>query len=453
LDDAEKLIRLCCGRKAVVMQVTKDLKKKKPPKLYDLTTLQREANRYYGYTAKQTLEYAQSLYEKKLITYPRTDSYFITADMESSTSELIDAFGGVERSNIARIIDDEKVSDHHAIIPTKHSLNIKEDQVPASEINIFNLIKMKLIAAVALDYVYEEVTVNVRVEDIEFTAKETTPIELGYKKLENEFRKSLGQKLEDTTKESMLLIKIKENDSFAIKSTEKIEGWTSPPKYFTEDTLLSAMERAGVEALDETLEVEKKGLGTPATRASIIEKLIYMNYVERKNKNLMVTDKAIDLIKIVPDRIKSAKLTAEWENRLTKISNGTDNADQFIQEIQKEMSDLVVSYSDFKDTSIFKTPKEVIGSCPRCKSEVHEGRKNFYCSSDICKFSMWKEDKFFINKKKKISKVVAKALLTSGKTKVKNLYSEKKEKYYDATVILNDTGTWVNYRLEFDKKS
>ena len=452
ITEAEELMKLCRGKTAVVTKVTKDLKKTKPPKLYDLTTLQREANRYYGYTAQQTLDYAQSLYEKKLITYPRTDSCFITADMEGSTRNLIDAMGGIESSNITRIINDEKVSDHHAIIPTQVSLTLKKDQIPISEATILNLIKMKLIAAVGLDYVYEEISVNVTVEGKEFTAKETIQIELGFKKAEDDLKKTLNQTLDDTGKVSMVLIKLKERDVFPVKSVEQLEGWTTPPKYYTEDTLLSAMERAGVEELDEALEVEKKGLGTPATRASIIEKLIHIGYVERKNKNLMVTDKGVELIKIVPERIKSAILTAQWENRLTEIANGNERADQFIQEIQKEISDLVASYSKFKDSTLFKSAKEVIGICPRCSAEVYEGNKNFYCSSEVCEFSMWKEDKFFTSKKKKLSKAMATALLTKGKIKVKNLYSEKKDANYDATVTLKDTGTWVNYQLEFDKK-
>lgn len=452
LSETEELMKFCKGKTAVVTEIVKDLKKKKPPKLYDLTTLQREANRYYGYTAQQTLEYAQSLYEKKLITYPRTDSCFITADMEDSTRDLIDVIGGIESPNISRIINDEKVSDHHAIIPTKASLNLKKDQIPSGEATVFNLVKMKLIAAVGLDYVYEEISVNVKVEDKEFTAKETIQIELGFKKIEDDLKKSLSQKRDETGKESMTLIKIKERDEFPVKSVEQLEGLTSPPKYFTEDTLLSAMERAGIEELDEALEVEKRGLGTPATRASIIEKLIHIGYVERKNKNLMVTGKGTELVKIVPDRIKSVVLTAQWENRLTEIANGNESADQFIQEIQKEISELIESYSEFKDSTLFKSNKEKIGCCPRCTSEVYEGKKNFYCSSQTCEFSMWKEDKFFTSKKKKLSKAMATALLTKGKIKVKNLYSEKKDKSYDATVILKDTGTWVNYQLEFDKK-
>ena len=453
LAEAEALLKLCHGKTAVVMSVIKELKKSKPPKLYDLTTLQREANRYHGFTAQQTLDYAQSLYEKKLITYPRTDSCFITADMEDSTRALISAIGGVDSSDMVRIINDEKVSDHHAIMPTQASLYLKKDQLPSGEAAVVDLIKMKLIAAVGLDHVYEEILFKVQVEDKEFTAKETLLIELGYKKIEDDFKKGLGQKLDEKGKECKALIKLKEGDAFPVKSAEQLEGWTTPPKYFTEDTLLSAMERAGVEELDETLEVEKKGLGTPATRASIIEKLILIGYVERKIKNLMITDKGVELIKIVPDKIKSAVVTAQWENRLTEIANGRDSANQFLQEINNEIAELVTSYSDINNSTLFKSAKETIGACPRCSSDVYEGNKNFYCSSKVCEFSMWKEDKFFTTKKKKLTKAMAVALLSKGKIKVKNLFSEKKNANYDATVILKDTGTWVNYQLEFDKKA
>ncbi|MCH4888936.1 DNA topoisomerase III [Acidaminobacter sp. JC074] len=447
---ADKIITDCKDRQAVISEVIKDVKKNKAPKLFDLTTLQREANRYYSYTAKQTLDYAQSLYEKKLITYPRTDSRFITTDMRESVSDLVSRMDLVDTPNVDRLINDSKVSDHHAIIPTTSSLNMDETKIPVSELSILKLIRMKLTTAVSLDYVYEEVSVSVLVNNHDFKAKEKTCIEMGFKAVEDEFKISINDndKLRDKS-DAVKLIKINQGDKYSIVDIKRSEHFTSPPKHYTEDTLLSAMERAGVEELDNSLEVEKKGLGTPATRAGIIERLIQVGYIERKKKNILSTSKGVELIKIVPERIKSPTLTAEWENRLTEISNGSFNADQFMGEIKLEIKELVKSYSDMAVTSTFESTKEVIGKCPRCESDVYESKSNFYCSSKDCKFSIWKEDKFFLSKKKKVTKTIAKGLLTKGKIKVKGLYSEKKDKTYDATVVLNDTGTWVNYKLEF----
>lgn len=451
LNDANKLVNICAGKVALISDVVSEVKQNKAPKLFDLTTLQREANRYFGYTAKQTLDYAQSLYEKKLITYPRTDSRFITKDMEQTVVDLIQAFGEVEGVNRSRLINDEKVTDHHAIIPTMSATKMIEPQIPKPELNIFNLIKMKLHAAVSLDFVYEEVSLTATVDEHCFKANEKLCIEEGYKKNEQEFKNSLKEiSTEDESETSLKLSKIQKNDQYKIKDTNRTDHLTTPPKHYTEDSLLAAMESAGVEELDENLDTEKKGLGTPATRAGIIEKLIQTDYLQRKKKNLMATSKGVELIKIVPERIKSPTLTAEWENRLTEISTGDFSAAQFIDEIKCEVSELVKAYSDSCESNAFESSKEVIGLCPRCQMEVYESKNNFYCSSETCKFNMWKEDKFFTTKNKKLTKTMAIKLLDKGKIKVKNLYSEKKNKTYDATVVLNDTGTWVNYKLEFN---
>jgi len=450
VESACRLIAACENQIATIKEVLKEVKKNKAPKLFDLTTLQREANRYYGYTAKQTLVYAQSLYEKKLITYPRTDSRFITTDMSESVQDIIHHIGVVDTPNISRLVDDSKVSDHHAIIPTLSSLRVGGGKVPSTELNILELIKMKLLAAVSLDYVYEEVSLIAEVNQNEFKAKEKTCIEIGYKAIEEAFKKTLSDKDKNVTlDDEVKLFKISEGDKFDIKGIEQTEHFTSPPKHYTEDTLLSAMERAGVEELDESLDVEKKGLGTPATRAGIIERLIQVGYIERKKKNIISTNKGAELIKIVPERIKSPLLTAEWENRLTEIANGTFNAEQFMGDIKLEIKELVSAYSGVQDSRTFETTREVIGHCPRCKTEVYESKKNFYCSNTDCNFNIWKEDKFFKSKRKKVTKAIAKALLSKGKVKITNLYSEKKDKTYEATVVLNDTGTWVNYKLEF----
>jgi DNA topoisomerase-3 len=353
--------------------------------------------------------------------------------------------------NVDRVINNKKVADHHAIIPTNNAIKISDNKIPKNELNILKLIKMKLIAAVSLDYVYEQIVVKVMVEDKEFKASGKTEIEIGFKRIENEFKTSLKIESEKKEEKIVKLPKLNKNEKYFIKDVKRIEGFTSSPKHFTEDTLLSVMERAGNEDLDESLETEKKGLGTPATRASIIEKLIAVDYIKRSKKNLLITEKGIKLIKIIPEKIKSAQLTAEWENKLTEISIGKRNADEFIKDIENEVIELINSCADVESTDVFRVKKESIGNCTRCGSEVYEGNKNFYCSNSDCKFSMWKEDKFFINKKKTLTKTMAKKLLSTGKVKVKKLFSEKKDKYYEAIIVLNDTGTWVNYKLEFKK--
>ncbi len=449
MDEAKAIAKSCEGKLAVITELTKELKKNKPPALFDLTSLQREANRIFGYTAKQTLDYTQSLYEKKLVTYPRTDSRFITEDMKESVINLLPKADNPAAYDVNRIIDNKKVTDHHAIIPTKQSFRLDTLKIPNNELNVLKLIQNKLLVAVSLEHVYEAINVKATVGDMPFTATTRVIVEIGFKKIEQDFRKELGLKVDEDKKNNSKLTKINEGDEFDIIGISNIEGTTTPPKRFTEDTLLSAMERAGIEELDDSLDTEKQGLGTPATRASIIEKLISIEYIERKKKNLIATNKGVELVKIVPDKLKSVQITAQWENKLTEISEGTRSAEAFLLEIQKEIIDLVDDFEVQGNPDSFKIQKEAIGKCPRCGSDVHEGNKNFYCANKECKFSMWKEDKFFVKKKKKLTKSIAKALLSKGHIKVKKLYSDKKDTYYEATVVLNDTGVWVNYKLEF----
>ncbi len=449
-NEANELIRFCKGKNAKIIEVKKEIKKKKPPLLFDLTTLQREANRLFGYTAKQTLDYAQSLYEKKLVTYPRTDSRYITEDMRETVKDIIiNVNSSIINPDTDKIINNSKVIDHHAIIPTSYSKQLNEDEIPKHELNVLKLIQSKLIASISLDYIYEQVTVKAYVDDNEFNASGRTVIEIGFVSVEKTFKTERGIKINPNNEIENRLPKVQEGTVFPILDIKKKEGCTTPPKYFTEDTLLSAMEKAGTKELDHSLDIEKKGLGTPATRASIIEKLISVGYIKRKKKNLMITEKGTDLIKIVPKNLKSAKLTAEWENKLVEISDGNRDVTEFIKSIEVEVNALVKGYSGFEAVKKFSPAKEIIGICPRCGLEVFEGKKNFYCCNKECKFSMWKEDKFFVSKKKTLTKDMAIGLLGKGHVSVKELYSEKKDKYYDALIVLNDTGTWVNYKMEF----
>lgn len=452
--DAKSLMEFCQGKKAIISQAKKENKKNKPPLLFDLTTLQREANRMFSYTAKQTLDYTQNLYEKKLVTYPRTDSRYITDDMQETVKELVHIIDADAKANIKRITNNKKVTDHHAIIPTKYSLSTNLSALTKQERAVYELIKTKLMAATSTDYKYEQVTIVAKVEDKKFKASGKTELDLGFKKIENDFKARLGMKKDSKAKTESTLPKISKNDEYEIVAMNQTEGITSPPKHFTEDTLLSAMEKAGSEELDKSLDTEKKGLGTPATRAGIIEKLLKVGYIERQKKNLLVTEKGESLVKVVPDNLKSAKKTSEWENILTEISTGDKDSAEFMGDIEKEVVELVKEYPSKKVSIAFRSPndkREVVGKCPRCTSPIYESEKNYYCGNRDCNFSIWKNDRFFESKKKELTKPMVKALLEKGRIKCANLYSEKKDKYYEAYVYLVDTGKYVNYKLVFFK--
>jgi len=456
-EKAENIKAACDNSRAVCVSVTKEKKTERAPKLYDLTTLQREANRFFGYTAKQTLDYAQSLYEKKMITYPRTDSRYLTDDMADTANAVIHLSAKHPPfSNCADFVPDlfylfnnEKVTDHHAIIPTVQIEGIRLDELPKGERSILQLIMYKLLCAVNTLYLYETVTAVFECGDTKFTAKGKSVISEGWKGIDRLFREYIG--LDVTDVEDSNLSDISEGHEITVAAAIK-EGYTAPPKAYTEDSLLSAMETAG--AKETTDEAERKGLGTPATRAGIIEKLVQTGFVKRKGKSLIPTRDGISLASILPEVLSSPLLTAEWENNLAEIAKGTYSDTEFMTEIEKLVSDLIQTYSfiseDKKD--IFKTPREVIGKCPRCGADVYESRSNFCCSNKDCGFVMWKNDRFFTNKKKELTKKIASDLLNKGKSKVKNLYSEKADNTYDATVVLADTGgKYVNYRLEFEK--
>ena len=425
-DEAENIKTACDNSQAVCVSVVKEKKTESAPKLFDLTTLQREANRLFGYTAKQTLDYAQSLYENKLITYPRTDSRYLTNDMADTVNAVIHLSAKHPPfSNCKDFLPDtfylfnnEKVTDHHAIIPTVQIERIRLDELPGGERSILQLIICKLLCAVNEPYAYETVTAVFERGDTKFTTKGRTVISEGWKDIDCLFRSyidSINSEREDDTS-----IDITEGQTINVTASIN-EGYTSPPKAYTEDTLLSAMETAG--AKETTDEAERKGLGTPATRAGIIEKLVQTGFVCRKGKSLIPTRDGISLASILPETLSSPLLTAEWENRLSE---------------------------DKKD--IFNAPREVIGTCPRCGADVYESKNNFCCSNKDCGFVMWKNDRFFTGKKKELTKKIASDLLNKGKSKVKGLYSEKTGNTYDATIILADTGgKYVNYRLEFDK--
>ena len=454
MDEANTLKSTCAGTSAICTSIKRERKAEQPPKLYDLTTLQREANRLFGFTAKQTLDYAQQLYEKKLLTYPRTDSQYLTEDMGQTAQHLVsDLLGllpfaqGLDLTpEVGRILNSKKVSDHHAIIPTAEFAKQGFTGLAESECKLMNLVCSKLLCAIAAPHEYETVTAVFSCAGNDFAAKGKTVLVPGWKEIDQRFRSTLKA---DTEEEVLnTLPELAEGQSFSVTANVS-EHFTSPPKAYTEDTLLSAMERAGAEDMPE--DAERKGLGTPATRAAILEKLVQMGFVQRKGKQLVPTKDGINLAVVLPESLTSPSLTAEWENRLTEIAKGNADADEFMAEIEAQVRQLVKTYSCISadKQNLFQSERVIIGKCPRCGENVYEGKKNFYCGNRSCQFVMWKNDRFFEQRKKAFTPKIAAALLKNGKAKVKGLYSEKTGKTYDATVLLADTGgKYVNYRVE-----
>ena len=454
MDEADTLKNACAGASAICSSVKREKKTEQPPKLYDLTTLQREANRLFGFTAKQTLDYAQQLYEKKLLTYPRTDSQYLTEDMGQTAqhlvSDLLELLPFAQELDltpeVGRILNSKKVSDHHAILPTAEFVKQGFTGLAESECKLMNLVCSKLLCAIAAPHEYETVTAVFSCAGNEFTAKGKTVLVPGWKEIDQRFRATLKA---DTEEEVLnALPELAEGQNFSV-TTDISEHFTSPPKAYTEDTLLSAMERAGAEDMPE--EAERKGLGTPATRAAILEKLVQMGFAQRKGKQLVPTKDGINLAVVLPESLTSPALTAEWENRLTEIAKGNADPDEFMAEIETQVRQLVKTYSCISadKQNLFQSERVIIGKCPRCGENVYEGKKNFYCGNRGCQFVMWKNDRFFEQRKKAFTPKIAAALLKNGKAKVKGLYSEKTGKTYDATVLLADTGgKYVNYRVE-----
>ena len=458
--EANTVKAACAGAQAVCASVTREKKTEQPPKLYDLTTLQREANRLFGFTAKQTLDYAQTLYEKKLLTYPRTDSQYLTDDMlpvaENLVSGLWELVPFAKGLNISpqfdRILNSKKVSDHHAIIPTAEYVKQGFDGLAESERKLLSLICCKVLCAVAGPYVYEAVTATFTCAGKEFTAKGRTVLSPGWKEIDRRFRSSLKTASDEDAETVRELPELKEGQTFADVAASVTEHFTTPPKPYTEDTLLSAMERAGAEDMPE--DAERKGLGTPATRAAILEKLVQMGFVQRKGKQLIPTKDGINLAVVLPEALTSPQLTAEWESRLTEIAKGQADPDEFMSGIEAMTRELVKTYSCISadKQKLFQAERVAIGTCPRCGEAVYEGRKNYYCGNRACQFVMWKNDRFFEERRKVFTPKIAAALLKDGKAKVKGLRSMKTGKTYDGTVLLADTGgKYINYRVE--KKS
>mgnify|MGYP000458873427 FL=1 len=430
--EAEQAAAACKGAAVTCTSVKKEQKKEQPPKLYDLTTLQREANRLFGYTAKQTLDYAQSLYEKKLLTYPRTDSRYLTSDMAETASCVIHLAAKLPPFDgcgnffplMEAMISDKDVSDHHAIIPTMEIEKADIKALPLGERNLFLLVCCKLLCASAEPYMYEAVTATFNCCGRSFTAKGKRVLAEGWREIDRIFRAFLKEKPADG--DGGTIPDFTEGQIFDGAEIAVTEHFTQPPKPYTEDTLLSAMENAGKEDTPE--DAERKGLGTPATRAAIIEKLVAAGFVERKGKNLIPTKAGINLVTVLPEPLTSPMLTAEWEQKLTKIARGGADPDTFMDGICTMVQEIVSTYSCISEDGkkLFAPEKEVIGTCPRCGQPVYEGKKNFACSDRSCGFVLWKNDRFWTSRKKELTKKMATDLLKKGRTNVKGMWSEKK---------------------------
>ena len=446
--DAEALLR--CAGKPVVKSIRTKEKSEKAPALYDLTSLQRDANRTLGYTAQQTLDYVQSLYEQKLCTYPRTDSRYLTDDMENSVRGVALCaanIAGVDAPAVAvpgQVCDSSKVSDHHAIIPTIHAGEIDRSTLPVGEREVLKLIARQVLRAVCETHRYCETVVEIDCGGSTFTAKGKTITNNGWK--------AYG----DKEQADKVLPELADGDELTVVSSDIKEGTTKPPAHFTEDSLLSAMEGAGAKEMPD--DAERKGLGTPATRAGIIEKLVSTGFVERKrakkNVTLIPVGTGISLITVLPEQLQSPLLTAEWEHKLKQIERGAYSADAFMSEIAFMVNALVKTCEVIRGAEVlFPSGRAAVGRCPRCGGEVTESKKGFFCERNDCRFGLWKDNKFLTAKKIVLTKKMVSELLKNGRYPVKDIFSEKTGKSYDATLSLTDDGARTVYALDFGKEN
>ena len=452
--DAELLLSKCRKEGRVTVQkMERKEKSESPPQLYDLTALQRDANRLLGFTAQQTLDYAQSLYEKRLITYPRTDSRFLTEDMAASLPGLVTDTGrafAVEEPipiHVQQVIDGSKVTDHHALLPTKSMAKADLAALPAGERNVLRLIAARLLCAVGEPYCYAETTLPTICAGEKFTAKGKVVLSEGWEAME---RKMLGELL-GKQKEPAVLPDVQERSQCSVSGAELKEGQTSPPKHFTEDTLLSAMQAAGTDSMPEG--VERQGIGTPATRAATIEKLVQKGFLERKGtkktKVLLPTDKGKALITVIPEEIQSPEMTADWETKLLQIERGEMEPETFMTEIKEMISSLVMTTEAAKGANALMKNK-IIGICPNCGANVVEREKGWFCENRECRFVLWKDNAFFKRLGKRLDAHVADKLLRDGRVRLKDCKSAK-GKTYNATVLLScEADGRSKFSLEFE---
>lgn len=441
--DADTMRAACDGQCAVVGSIERKRVEKKPPKLYDLTTLQREANRYYGLTASQTLQAAQELYEEKLVTYPRTDSQFVTEDMRKTVESLVLALDDAA-ADVSCVIDNSKVTDHHAILPTMQGAKCDKEKLSETKQKILSLIIWKLVQAVQPPFIYEDVLVTVCCQGRNFTAKYKDVLQPGYT------AKPVPLVEPEENKDASLPNNLEQGMVIPVVRAEKKQGFTSPPKVYTEDTLLSAMETAGNKEFEK--DTEKKGLGTPATRTAILEKLVSSGYVQRKGKQMIPTEDGVAAIRNIPDYLKSASMTAEWENDLLRMERGEIKPHDFMQGIHGLLDKMLGDLRQIP--TVAATPhhnKVSVGSCPVCGNPVHESKLSFCCADRSCKFALWKESRYLANMRKTLDKKMAVDLLKKGRTHVKDFYSVKKDKTFAADLVMRVEEGRAQYSLEFPK--
>ena len=455
---AEALLAECRKASQAVLQKTERKEKTEHPSaLYDLTSLQRDANRLLGYSAQQTLDYTQALYEKKLVTYPRTDSRYLTEDMEPGLPDLVRQtaahFGvtGEIPIHTQQVINSKKVSDHHAILPTRSMAKADLSSLPTGEGRVLRLIAARLLAAVGEPYRYAETTVQMECAGTVFTAKGKTVLAEGWKAVE---RAVLGDNAEKDKEKLEILPEVQERETMPVLDAQLKEGKTSPPKHFTEDTLLSAMETAGKESMPE--EAERRGIGTPATRAGIIEKLVKKGFLTRegtgKTKNLIPTEKGRALISVMPEEIQSPAMTADWEQKLLQIEQGELAPETFMNEIEQMVASLVQTSEAVKGASmLMKNNGKIVGVCPHCGAEVAEREKGWFCTNRECRFVIWKDNAFFKRLGKHVSANLVDKLLRDGRARLKDCKSQRTGKTYNAAVLMTtEADGRAQFSLEFE---
>ena len=446
--EAQEAAARCQGSAAVVQSVERWEKTEKPPALFDLTTLQREANRTLGYTAQQTLDYLQALYDKKLSTYPRTDSRYLTDDMEAGVPALVEAAASIcgvtapETVLAGQVCDSARVSDHHAVVPTASAGKADLEALPIGEREILRLVSLGLLRAVCPPCRSAETCITAVCGGDPYTVKWRSVLSPGWKVYAQTADAEAGSGPDGLT----------EGQTLPMAAAQVKSGKTTPPKHHTEDSLLSAMEMAGKEDMPE--DAERQGIGTPATRAAILEKLVSAGFVERKRAkktvSLLPTPLGTALITVLPEQLQSPTLTAEWEHRLKEVERGTLAPGDFMDEIAAMLRELVETCRPVEGSAVlFPSTREAVGRCPRCGGTVTEGRQGFFCENRACGFAIWKNSKWWENKKKTPTKAIVAALLKDGRTQISGLWSEKTGKTYTATVALTDDGTRASFRLEF----
>ena len=443
---AEAVAAACKGQEATVKSLERKEKSEKSPALFDLTALQRAANRTLGYTAQQTLDYLQALYEKKLCTYPRTDSRYLTDDLAAAVPKLAAVSAALcgaalpEEVNAAQVCSNAKVSDHHAIIPTDGAGKADLSALPAGEREVLRLAARQLLCAVGQPHRFAETSVTAECGGCILSAKGKTVLSMGWKAYQE------GEQ-SDTS-----LPELAEGQTMPVTKAVVKTGKTSPPKPYTEDTLLAAMEAAGAKDMPE--DAERRGIGTPATRAATIEKLVASGFAERrkvkKATQLVPTHAGIALITVLPEQLQSPQLTAEWEHRLKQIERGEASPAEFMDSIASMLRELVKTYEAVKGAEfLFPPGEDVIGTCPRCGGQVAEKEKGYFCQSPDCRFALWKENNFFTAKRKKLTRSIAAALLKDERAPLKDCWSERTGKTYDAVVVLEDNGEAARFKLVF----